>query len=56
MGDLMTQMLLSFANNNPQIREILKEINESGMSAEELFYKKAKEKGVDPDSILNQLK
>ena len=56
MNDLMTSMLLSFAGNNPQVKNILQEIKESGMTAEELFYKKAKEQGVDPESILKQLR
>ena len=56
MSDLLTNMLLSFANNNPQVKNIINEINESGMTAEQLFYKKAQEKGVDPESILKQLR
>jgi len=57
MEDLFTKMLMSFiSNNNPQVEAIRKEVQESGMSAEELFYKKAKEQGIDPESILRHLR
>lgn len=56
MTDLFTKMMNSMVGNNPQIMQIVKEIKESGMSAEELFYKKAQEKGIDPETILKQLR
>lgn len=49
----------SLQNNmqmNPQIQSIMQMVKESGMSPKELFYKKAKEMGIDPDMILNQLR
>ncbi len=42
--------------NNPQLNQVLKLIKQSGKSPKELFYDKAKEMGVDPDSILNKLR
>lgn len=56
MTDLFTKMMNSMVGNNPQIMQIVKEIKESGMSAEQLFYKKAQEKGIDPETILKQLR
>lgn len=41
---------------NPQIKAVMDMVKNSGMSAKDLFYKLAKEKGIDPDAILNQLK
>lgn len=41
---------------NPQIKAIIDMVNNSGMSAKDLFYKMAKEKGVNPDDILKQLR
>lgn len=43
-------------NMNPRIQQIMNLIKQSGMSPKDLFYAKAKEMGVDPNSILNQLK
>ena len=46
------QMLLNqMANDNPQISALLKYNN-----AKDAFYGLAKEKGIDPDLILNMLK
>lgn len=56
MDNLFETMLMSFAKNSPQMNAIQKEIESSGMSAEELFYKKAKEQGIDPESILKLLR
>ena len=41
---------------NPQIKAVMDMVKNSNMSAKDLFYKLAKEKGVDPEAILNQLK
>ena len=47
---VVTDMIL---DKNPQIRAIL---NESNGNAKEAFYKLARQKGVNPDDILNQFK
>lgn len=41
---------------NPQVTQIMKEVKESGKTPEEYFYEKAKQKGVDPESILSKLR
>lgn len=44
-------LLNQMAQNNPQISELLKYSN-----PKDAFYGLAKQKGIDPDSILNMLK
>lgn len=41
--------------NIKQLIQILQYIQNSGMSAKDLFYQKAKEMGVNPDDILKML-
>ena len=41
--------------NSPQLAEVMKELQENGGDARSLFFKKAKEMGVDPNTILSQL-
>ena len=42
-------------NNNPQLAQAIKYVNDNGGNPKDAFYKLAKEKGVDPQNILNQL-
>ena len=48
----MQQMLAS----NPQYQNVMNYINQNGGDARTAFYNMAAQKGVDPNSILNQLK
>ena len=50
------QMLMNMAQNNPQTKQVLDFVKNSGKSPKDLFYAMAKQKGIDPNSILNQLK
>ena len=50
------QMILGLASKNPTIQNVINMTSQSGKSYEQVFYDLAKEKGVDPNSILNQLK
>lgn len=50
------QLIMNMANSNPQVASVLKEVQANGGNAKDLFYKKAKEMGVDPNSILNNLR
>lgn len=50
------QMLQSMASQNPQIKQIMDYIQQSGGDAKAAFYKLANEKGIDPNQILNMLK
>ena len=47
--------LRQMAQNNPQMQQAIQYVNENGGDPEKAFYKLAKEKGVDPQSILNSL-
>ena len=50
------QLIMNMANSNPQVVSVLKEVQANGGNAKDLFYRKAKEMGVDPNSILNNLR
>jgi len=41
---------------NPQLQQVIKIIRQSGMTPKDLFYSKAKEMGIDPESILSKLR
>ena len=43
-------------SRNPQIKQVLDAIQKSGNNPKDAFYALAKEKGVNPDDILNALK
>lgn len=49
-------MLQSMAQNNPQLKTVLETISQNGGNAKELFYKMAQQKGIDPNTIINQVK
>ena len=49
-------VILQMAQTNPQLRQTLDYINQNGGNAEQLFYKKAQEKGVDIDQFLSNLR
>ena len=42
--------------NNPGMKQVIDYVNANGGDPKEAFYKLAKERGIDPDSILNSLK
>lgn len=49
-------MLQSMAQNNPQMKQVLNLIGQSGGDPKTAFYKMAEEKGVDPEEILSMLR
>lgn len=49
-------MLQMFASQNPQLKQVLDYVQESGGDAKAAFYKMAQEKGVDPNQIIDLLK
>lgn len=49
------QMMATMAQNNPQMKDVLSLVSNSNMSPKDLFYKMAKEKGVNPDEIIKAL-
>ena len=42
--------------SNPNYPQVMNLINQNGGNAQQLFYQIAKEKGVDANAFLNQLK
>ena len=49
-------MLQMLAAQNPQLRQVLDYVQQSGGDPKEAFYKLAQERGVDPNQIINMLK
>lgn len=56
MSNLEEIMMNMMMKNNPQFSQIMKEIKESGKTPQELFYERAKQKGVNPEDILSKLR
>jgi hypothetical protein len=50
------QMLMGMSQNNPQISQVFNMLNGSGMSAKDMFYNIANQRGINPDDIINNLK
>ena len=55
-NQLNQQLQNNLMQSNPQLQSIMKMIKESGMTPKELFFQKAREMGVDPNTILSQSK
>ena len=51
-----TNLTNRILQNNPQLKQAIDYVKANGGDPKEAFYKLAKEKGVDPQTILNQLK
>lgn len=49
-------MMQSMINQNPQMKQVMEMVNKNGGNPKDAFYALAKEKGVNPDDILNLLK
>lgn len=49
-------LLQNMMSNNPQMKQVMDYVNANGGNAKEAFYKLAKERGVNPDDIINMLK
>ena len=47
------QLLNSIIKSNPQMQNMYSLIQNSGKSPKELFYSLSKQKGIDPQSIIN---
>lgn len=60
MNNLYNQLNSQMNNTNEKpkatVQSIIEEVKQSGLSAKELFYKKAQELGIDPNSILSNLR
>lgn len=51
-----SQMLMNIASQNKDVANILSEVQANGGDAKALFFKKAQEMGIDPSSIINQIR
>ena len=51
-GAMITQLM----QNNPQMRQVMDLVKASGNDPKAAFYRLAEQKGIDPNSILEQLK
>ena len=49
-------MMNSMMQNNPQLKQAMDLINQSGGDARKAFYALAEQKGVDPQDILDMMK
>lgn len=49
-------LMRMFAMRNPQVKQVMDMVEQNGGDAQGLFYKLCKEKNVDPETILKQLR
>ena len=49
-------MLQSMVQNNPQMKQVMDIVGQSGGDPKAAFYKMAEEKGVDPEQVLSMLR
>ena len=49
-------LLQTMINNNPNLANVMNIIRQNGGNPKDAFYNLAKQKGVNPDEILNMLK
>ena len=49
-------LLQSMVQQNPQMREVMNIIQQNGGDPKTAFYNLAKQKGINPDEIINMLK
>lgn len=49
-------MLSQIASRNPQAKQVIDMIQQSGKNPQDLFYGECQRKGVDPQQILNMFK
>lgn len=50
------QALNTIINQNPTLKNIVSLANSHGTNLEQVFYELAKQKGVNPQDVLNNLK
>ena len=65
IGDLYKQLqgagdknsfMMNLMKCNPQLKQVIDLVQQNGGNAEQVFYRLAQEKGINPASILNSLK
>ena len=53
---MQSQQVQNNLINNPQLQQVMHMVKASNMTPKEYFYMLAKQKGIDPNSILNMFK
>ena len=53
---MQSQTLQNNLTNNSQLQQVMQLVKASNMTPKEYFYMLAKQKGVDPNTILNMFK
>ena len=54
--EMQSQAIQSNLTNNPQLQQVMQMVRASNMTPKEYFYALAKQKGVDPNSILGMFR
>ena len=54
--EMQSQAVQNNIANNPQLQQVMQMVRASNMTPKEYFYALAKQKGVDPNSILKMFK
>lgn len=49
-------MVNQMAMNDPKMQQVMQVVNQNGGDAKAAFYNLAKQRGVNPEDILNQLR
>lgn len=49
-------MMQSMVQSNPQMKQVMEIVNQSGGDPKAAFYKMAEEKGIDPEQVLSMLR
>lgn len=53
---MQSQQIQNNLTNNPQLQQVMQMVKASNMTPKQYFYTLAKQKGVDPNTILNMFK
>ena len=53
---MQSQAIQNNLTSNPQLQQVMQMVRASNMTPKEYFYMLAKQKGVDPNQILNMFK
>ena len=53
---MQNQQVQSSIINNPQLQQVIQMVKASNMTPKEYFYMLAKQKGIDPNTILQMFK
>ena len=53
---MQSQVIQNNLTNNPQLQQVMQLVRASNMTPKEYFYMLAKQRGVDPNQILNMFK